>query len=572
MLKRSANFSSRMKGIVSFREGTVTAIPISKGDERTYFIKGKDVSNIKEGDLVECLITRKRLRHVKVLKVLCENVLKKSLNFLTLAEKGIPNTFSKKAILDCDKIEFPTIFAHHKDFTNMPFVTVDPPDAKDHDDAIYGIKKVTGVDSFCFKVYVAIADVSFFVKENSKIDFEARDRGNSTYLPNLCIPMLPEKLSLNFCSLLEGKIRPCLVVEIIINDVGQKISHTFHRALIKSNKALKYEDIGIFRHQKTRKKLPYSQSLTDLWDLYDLLLKEKSDRSPLQLDFPEKIINTDVDDNVLDITNAEKNDSNQLVEELMILANISAAETIKSCGMANIFRIHPTPSSEKIEAFRNIKGVESITTKNGEKITSANLNEFINLATDLNEREVRQQEIIKLLEQARYSTKNDDHFGLNLKSYAHFTSPIRRYADIIIHRLIIKFSINQPSIKKSKESMNLGEICDHISFTERRSSEAERDATRRYLAKYMKNRIGENFEAKIIGFIRRVIFIKIDYLDAEGVILLKRGMNNSIYFNKDKQRFLLRQSSEEFNIGSRINVTLIKANELNGSLTFRHNH
>ncbi|MFL2823417.1 MAG: RNB domain-containing ribonuclease [Paracoccaceae bacterium] len=572
MLKRSTNFTSKIRGIVSFKENTAMVIPISKGDERSYFIKGKNLTGIRAGDLVDCLITRKQLRHVKIIKVLRKNILKKPLNHISLYEKGIPNIFSDKSMRECEKIELPSTFNDHKDFTHLPFITVDPQDAKDHDDAIYAIKGINGVDNFFFKVYVAIADVSFFVKENSEIDFEARDRGNSTYLPNLCIPMLPEKLSFNFCSLLEGEIRPCLVVEIAIDEVGKKICHTFHRAIIKNIKALTYEDVEIFRHEKTVKTLPYSQSLTDLWDLYDLLLNEKKDRSPLQLDFPERVISADVDDNVLDISNVKKNNSNQLVEELMILANISAAETIKKCGMGNLFRIHPTPSNEKIETFRNIKGAGSSITKNGSKITSVNLNEFVNSAKDVDEREIYKQEIIKLLEQARYSTKNDGHFGLNLKSYTHFTSPIRRYADIIIHRLIINFTINQHSMTISKKSINLGEICNHISFTERRSSEAERDTIRRYLAKYIRNGIEKNFEGTIIGFIRKVIFIKIDYLDAEGAIILKRGQNDSIYFDKDRKRFLHKHSSEEFNIGSRIPVTLIKANELNGSLTFRYNH
>ena len=571
-MKRSPNFASKIKGIVSFKENTAVVIPVSKGDERSYFIKGKNLTDIRSGDLVDCLITRKKLRHVKIIKVLRKNMLKKPLNYISLFEKGIPNSFSDKAMLECEKIELPSVYNHHKDFTHLPFITVDPQDAKDHDDAIYAMRGIKEVDSFCFKVFVAIADVSFFVKENSEIDFQARDRGNSTYLPNLCIPMLPEKLSFDFCSLLEGKVRPCLVVEIAVDEVGKKISHEFHRAIIKNNKALTYEDFEVSRHKKIGRKLPYSQSLTDLWDLYDLLLIERKDRSPLQLNFPERVINTDVDDNVLDITNVKKNASNQLVEELMILANISAAETIKNYGIESFFRIHPAPSNEKIKPFSNLKGAESSITKNRRKITSANLNEFINAAKSVDEREIYQQEIIKLLEQARYSTKNEGHFGLNLKSYTHFTSPIRRYADIIIHRLIISFTINQHSMAKTKKSIDLGEICDHISFTERRSAEAERDTTRRYLAKYIKNGIGQNFEGKIIGFFRKVIFIKIDYLDAEGVIILKRGMNNSIYFDKDKQRFLCRNSQEEFSIGSRIPVTLIKANELNGSLTFRHNH
>ena len=247
MLKRSTNFTSKIRGIVSFKENTAMVIPISKGDERSYFIKGKNLTGIRAGDLVECLITRKQLRHVKIIKVLRKNILKKPLNHISLYEKGIPNIFSDKSMRECEKIELPSTFNDHKDFTHLPFITVDPQDAKDHDDAIYAIKGINGVDNFCFKVYVAIADVSFFVEENSEIDFEARDRGNSTYLPNLCIPMLPEKLSFNFCSLLEGEIRPCLVVEIAIDQIGKKITHTFHRAIIKNIKALTYEDIEIFR-------------------------------------------------------------------------------------------------------------------------------------------------------------------------------------------------------------------------------------------------------------------------------------------------------------------------------------
>ena len=561
------NFISKVKGVVSFENEIPVLLPISQGDGRPYIIKGKFSSKITDGSLVECMITRKKFRHVKILKILAQKVFSKSLNSLTLIEKEIPTSFPEDLITESSKINKPYSMDLHKNLTNLPFVTVDPSDAKDHDDAIYALKEVIGKNNSIYRVYVAIADVSYFVTENSEIDLVAKERGNSTYLPGLCIPMLPEYLSFDLCSLRENEIRPCILVEMVISDRGEKTSHTFHRALIKNRKALTYLDLEHFRLNGSTRSSSYTKSLTALCEVYELLKEITKKRSPLELNFTETSIEINNEDRVTKIEIDKKNVSHSIIEELMILANICAIETIQQKFGEALFRVHPAPSNDKLSSIFSIEVGKNL--RNKDETSTALLNKLIKSTNDPTEKFSVQNKIIQILEQASYSTKNIGHFGLNLDRYTHFTSPIRRYSDIVIHRLLIHCITNTIDLGKYN-STEMSKICKHISLTEKRSSDAERSAVRRYLARYMKRKLNEDFEGQIVNISRKVIFVKLDYLNAEGAIIVKQGKNDPLYFDKNSHGFRSRKTLRKIGIGAKISVKLIDANELNGRLTFEY--
>lgn len=564
--KKPSIFKSKVRGIVSFEDGEPVILPVSRGDNRKYYLKGKIPSKIENGNLVECLITRLRLRHVKVIKILATNIFGYDLNYLTLSEKSIPTSFPKEVLKEIDEIVAPSKFDHHKDFTHLPFITVDPEDAKDHDDAICAIAQSASLNGAKFKVYVAIADVSYFFSENSQIDLEARARGNSTYLPSLCIPMLPKKLSFDLCSLVENKLRPCIVAEIGIGEKGKKKYHKFHRAVVKNKKALSYNDLEAVRIKDSKNCSGLDQSIKILWDLYDLLMVEKIQRSPIELEFPELLIKKDADDNVTEVSNSISRPSNHLIEELMILANICAAETIQKEGKEMVFRVHPPPKKDTIPDYtQERRQLSSIRSNN---FTPKYLNELIKSARTNDEKFLARQGVIKVLERAYYRTSNIGHFGLNLNSYTHFTSPIRRYADLMIHRLLVESIVEGEQKNSTLDKIELQEICTHISLTERRSSEAESIGKKRYIAKYMKGKLGEKFEGTVVNFSRKVVFIRINYLNIEGALMINQGRNNHIFFDRRYGNFVTRHTSKMLDVGTKISVKLIDTNELNGSLTF----
>ena len=346
---------------------------------------------------------------------LSTKIISQTLNSITLIEKEISTDFPDDVINESNKIAKSHSTDQHRDFTHLPFVTVDPSDARDHDDAIFAVKEIIDKKVSIYKVYVAIADVSFFVAENSNIDLEARKRGNSTYLPGLCIPMLPERLSFDLCSLRENEIRPCLLVEMLINDRGEKTSHTFHRAVIKNRKAMTYSDLESFRLNGSNQSSSCDKSLTALCEVYKLLKEATKKRSPLELDFPETSVGIDNEDKVTKIEINKKNVSHSIIEELMILANVCAVETICKKFDQVLFRVHPSPSKDKLDNIFNNR-VSNNFRYNRDNSTRA-INKLIKSTSDLTDKLSVQNEIIKILEQASYCTKNIGHFGLNLDKY-----------------------------------------------------------------------------------------------------------------------------------------------------------
>ena len=566
---RHRGVNNKITGIVSSFDGTPVLLPTSTKDERFFYIKGRISSAVKLGALVEGQIIRMKLRHIKILKIIEKDIRKKSLNYLTLSEKNMSMSFSTEIIEECQKQrELSKFSSSHKDFTALPFNTVDPPNAMDKDDAVCALEAPK--EANCkFLIYIAIADVSYFVAENSQTDIEARKRGNSTYLPGLCIPMLPQKLSSDLCSLVENRIRPCIVVEIKLNSKGEKIDHEFHRAIIKNKKAFTYDDFLSQKNKASSKNSLYKKSLDVLWKTYNLLIKNRFDRSPLELDFPEIAIEIDHLDKVKSIKNVKRTEANLLIEELMVLANTCAAQTLLKNSNDPLFRIHMSSIDEKLGTTGPFKYFNGFLNRNG-TLTTKYLNDLIKSATSREERFLIQKDIVNILEQARYSTKKIGHFGLNLDFYTHFTSPIRRYADLIVHRKIIEYLDDKKANRQDHKKINLESICDHISRKERLSAEAEKHAKARYIARHMKDKIGETFSATVIEFKAKIIFLKTDYLNADGIIILRRLGNSMLFINKRSSYLHDRNSNQKIVIGSKISTKLIRANELNGRLTFEY--
>ena len=341
-----------------------------------------------------------------------------------------------------------------------------------------------------FKVIVAIADVSHFVQSGSALDREAQRRGNSTYLPDRVVPMLPERLSNDLCSLRENEDRPCLAVEMILTADGAMKSHRFMRAIMRSAGKLSYEDAQAIIEGKKNKNEAAQAAVQSLFAAYKARLKERQKRAPLDLDLPERKIILNDKGFIKDVVKRERFDAHRLIEEFMILSNVAAAETLEQKKIPLIYRVHDQPDTEKLDGVReHLNSLEYSLIKGG-SVRPSHFNQLLAIAEKREQKEMVSDIVLRSQSQAVYATENLGHFGLNLTRYAHFTSPIRRYADLTVHRALISAAKLGEGGQSESEATSLGDIAQSISDLERRSIAAERESKDRYLSAFLSDRVG----------------------------------------------------------------------------------
>ena len=451
--------------------------------------------------------------------------------------------------------------------TSIPFISIDPVTAKDHDDAICAIKDLDNPGSYI--IWVAIADVAKYVTPGDELDLEALRRGNTTYFPDLVVPMIPDILSGDSCSLKEGKIRAVLAVKICINQKGEKTNHHFFRGIIKNEIATSYEEaqsaLENSNFAKTRTRL--GDLLEPLQAAFKLLQKQKQTREPLELVLTEREILFDSDNNVKSIRRKPILESHRIVEEIMILANVCAAETIQKNGYPLLSRTHEPPTFEKLMTLKNVARSLDISLNISAGVSGAALNNFLAKARQKNCEDLISMLILQSMSQAHYSPNQSGHFGLNLPTYTHFTSPIRRYSDLLIHRALI--SIHKwGTLEYSTNKSELAKIGAHLSKTERRSMSAERETKDRYLAEFLKDKIGGEFSGRINGLSKSGIFVQLNETGADGLIPLSFLRGDRFYLNKGKNELIGRTSKRKLKIGANVLVSVQDANEISGSLIF----
>lgn len=546
---------------------------IQKGSRKKWLINPKFESSAMDDDIVEIEDrpqgSFKGKKYHKIRNIIGNLNENKSLSLLAIKEHNIPYQFSNQIINEASKIK--DFKPNQQNLKNLFFVTIDPTDARDHDDAVYAMKDTHEDNPNGYIIWVAIADVAQYVKIGSSIDIEARLRGNSTYFVDRVIPMLPENLSNNLCSLKENMERPCIAVKIRINSDGEKLEHNFFRGTMVSKASLGYKEVQDAYEGKISPKTEplYKPVLETLFLAFEALLKSKNKRQPLELNLPEREILLSEKGEVQSINLKKQLSANKLIEEFMVLANICAAETLSNKKVPAIYRIHEEPTLEKINALNETIRSIDLNLKKLNSLKTADLNQLLKLASTTDHSNMINLSILRTMTQAYYSNKLSAHFGLNLQKYAHFTSPIRRYADLIVHRALIATHNWDTTLIPADETSDLGAIARHISLTERRSMSAERDTIDRYLARFLKDKIGGEFYCLISGITRFGIFIQLDEIGADGLIPLSNLGSEYYKFDENENSLTGKASKTKIKVGMSARVSLLEADETSGGLRFK---
>ena len=555
-----------------------------------------DGLSIKKGDVVKAQsASRQTLKNLKFKKIkVNQNKNRKSNNQINYAEiievvgsSLNPETYSHLAIQEYDiNYKFnDTIIEETKnlkpidtlsrvDLRSTQLVTIDGKNAKDFDDAVYAeeLKNKKG-----WRVLVAIADVSHYVKEKSSLDNEARERGNSVYFPNLVVPMLPEELSNNLCSLKPNVDRACLTVEIILDNSGIKQSHNFFQSVIKSAKRLTYEEVEEVitnKHSMYNFDKSILNVINSLYKVYNLLEIQREKRGALNLNLPEKVISFDDSGWPKNVNTIYGITSNKIIEELMILANVAAAEEINKTTINSVYRVHEPPSQEKYKILIDLIGKPLANILIGKVPHPLLMNRILKQSVGTPEQEMINQSILRSQSQARYDNENTSHFGLALKNYVHFTSPIRRYADLLIHRQIINIIKNNKDKKlkdteKNENKDDLKFLCEHISNTERRATSAERKTADRLITLLYKDRVNEIVDCSIISIHKFGIFVSIDQGVAEALLPIKGLPYDWYNFDEATQTLIGESSGYFFKSGMEFKAIITEVNPLLGSIAVK---
>ena len=488
-------------------------------------------------------------------------------SLIAIAQRGIPDVFPPEVLAEAAAAK-PADTRGREDLRAVPLVTIDGEDARDFDDAVHAVPDLDARNPGGFRLTVAIADVAYYVRPSSPLDREALRRGNSVYFPDRVVPMLPERLSNDLCSLRPHEDRPVLAVEMIIGADGRKRRHRFMRATMRSTARLTYEQAQAHADGR-RDALPPGLdggAVDGLFAAFRALHAARRARGTLDLDLEERKVELGADGRVARIVPRPRLDAHRLIEEFMILANVCAAETLEQRHAPCLYRVHDQPSAERVEALRVTLESLGYRLARGQKLRATILARILEWAADrpfrhmVNDLELRTQAL------AVYSPGNLGHFGLALPRYAHFTSPIRRYADLVVHRSLIEaLALGQGGLPKGADLAAIGE---HVSDTERRAAAAERDAMARYVAAYLADRVGATFPARISGVERFGLFATLDGIGADGLIPMARMGGGYWRFEPERKRLVEARGGRVYALGDPIEVELLEANALAGSLLF----
>ncbi|MCB2130159.1 MAG: ribonuclease R [Rhodobacteraceae bacterium] len=546
-------------------------VPIDKGSDKEWLVGADATQGARDGELVEAEQAgpkgRMGLPRARIVERLGDPAAPRAVSLIAIHQHGIPDDFPDAVIAEADAMT-PASPAGREDLRHLPFVTIDPADARDHDDACLAHADDDPKNGGGHIVWVAIADVAHYVTPGSALDREARHRGNSTYFPDRVVPMLPDRLSGDLCSLHEGVARAVLAVRMKLDAKGRKLSHRFTRAMIRSVASLDYTEVQEARDGRANERctdlLP--GVIAPLYAAYEATKTARALRQPLDLDLPERKIELNEKGDVVSVAIKERLDAHRLIEEFMILANVAAAEELLRLRRPLLFRVHEEPSPEKLDALREVAQASGFTLAKGQVLRTEHLNRLLAQAEGSDFDELLNITTLRSMTQAYYAPENFGHFGLALKNYAHFTSPIRRYADLIVHRaLILGHGWGDDGLSPQDTGM-LAETARHISETERRSMAAERDTTDRYLAAYLSERVGNEFTGRVSGVARFGLFVKLDETGADGIIPIRTLGREFFHFDAKAQSLMGADTGTEISVGQRVLVRLAEAVPVTGGL------
>lgn len=546
-------------------------VPIDKGAERDWRVAPGASHGAKDGELVEAEHAgpkdRMGVARARIVARLGDPSQPRAVSLIAIHQHGLRDDFPDEAIAEADAMVAADLKGR-EDLRDVPLVTIDPADARDHDDAVWAEADPDPKNTGGFVLWVAIADVAHYIRTGSALDREAWERGNSTYFPDRVVPMLPDRLSGDLCSLHEGVERACLVAKMRINAKGEMIDHAFLRGLMKSAASLHYEEVqAAIDGTPNDKTSPLMETvLTPLYAAYGALKTARAGRQPLELDLPERQIVLSEDGRVQSVAFKDRLDAHRLIEEFMVLANVAAAETLIAKGTPLLFRVHEEPAPEKLDALREVAGTAGLTLAKGQVLKTQHLNKLLFGAAQTDAAELINLSVLRSMTQAYYGPENLGHFGLALKAYAHFTSPIRRYADLVVHRALVRAHKWGDDGLTDTEIERLKSTAEQISQSERRSMEAERDTTDRYLASFLSERVGAELTGRISGIQGFGVFVKLDETGADGLIPIRALGREYFHFDRDAQTLEGSDTGQIIGLGQRVLVRLAEAVPVTGGL------
>ncbi|MEP6786532.1 MAG: ribonuclease R [Sphingomonadales bacterium] len=582
-MKKLARGEEMLLGVVR-REGDRHFLkPVYKRERRDTMIA--DLGDAQDGDLVLAEKSGRPPRIVaRVTQVLGDPFAPRAFSLIAIHKHGIPDRFNDETIAEAHKVA-KTPLGDREDLRHLPIVAIDPADARDHDDAVWAAPN----DAGGYDAIVAIADVSFYVRHGSQLDREAKKRGNSVYFPDCVVPMLPEELSADICSLKEGQDRAALVCHMTIDGKGRVTDWRFTRAVIRVATNIAYEDaqdiadhrfpdlvegVSFFDGKGKGQgfdKLSQTEiidALRHLWAAWALLAKARDAREPLNLDLPERRVVLDEAGRIVSVAVRERLDAHRLIEDFMIAANVAAAKALEAKKSPVMYRVHEVPGREKLVALKDYLKTFDVEFALGQVITPATFNRLIALTADTEHKAQVMEQILRTQTQAYYGPQNAGHFGLSLGSYAHFTSPIRRYADLIVHRALVRsFGLGEGGLTDD-EASRMSVLGEAISQAERRAMEAERETVDRYIAAFLSTRVGEVLDTRITGVASFGFFATVEGIGGDGLVPVSTLGDDYYRFDEGARTLTGDATGTVYAAGQTMQLRLAEASPISGALRF----
>ncbi|MEG3165923.1 RNB domain-containing ribonuclease [Sphingomonas sp. PB2P19] len=599
-MKVLAPASEQVLGVLREEAGRMWLTGVDKRERREFAVA--DAGQAAPGDLVLAELAGKPPRiSARVVSRLGDPFAARSFSLIAIHKLGIPDVFSQEALDEATRVAEQPLGDGREDLRHLSIVAIDPEDARDHDDAVWAEADDDPANPGGWKAIVAIADVSFYVRPKSEIDREARKRGNSVYFPDRVVPMLPEILSADICSLKENEDRAALACHLRIGKDGTLKSWRFTRAVVRLVANLSYEDAqaAIDKSSSPQRRLgsPVTEGdlaardpslrwddeggragtaaddlaetvLTPLWSCWHALAKARDARAPLDLDLPERRVVLDETGRIMSVAPRERLDAHRLIEDYMIAANVAGAKALEAKKAPVMYRVHEPPSREKLAALKEYLETFEVPFALGQVVRPATFNHVIERIGDADFRPQVMEQILRTQTQAYYAPANHGHFGLSLGSYAHFTSPIRRYADLLVHRALVGAYALGPGALPADDAANMESVGEIISRLERRAMEAERDTTDRYVAAFLAERVGQIMDVRITGVTNFGFFATVEGIGGDGLMPVRDLGNDYFRFDEGARTLTGENSGEVFAQGQRLELKLAEANPVSGALRF----
>jgi ribonuclease R len=584
-MKKLLRTAELVLGVVRKEGERFWLTPVEKKERRELAIS--DLKDAEPGDLVLCEVSGRPPRvTARVDAVLGDPFAPRSFSLIAIHKHGLRYEFRQEAIDEAHRVaKLP--LGDREDLTHLPIVAIDPADARDHDDAIWAAPDDDEDNKGGWKAIVAIADVSYYVRPGSELDREARARGNSVYFPDRVVPMLPEELSADICSLKEGQLRAAMACHLKIAKDGSLKSWRFTQAKICVSANIAYEDaqaaIDASGEERTQVSSPTCSmpevegavpeelvrtALQPLWGAWRALLAARNKREPLELDIPERRVMLDEKGRITSIAPRDRLDAHRLVEDFMIAANVAAARALEAKRAPVMYRVHEGPSREKLVALKDYLATFDLEFALGQVVKPATFNRIIERVGDSSGRAEIMEQLLRTQMQARYGPERLGHFGLALATYAHFTSPIRRYADLLVHRALVSaYKLGEGGLPQGEEERFV-EIGEKISMLERRAMEAERETIDRYVAAYLADQLGQLVNCRITGVQPFGFFATVEDLGGDGLVLAQTLGQEYFRYDEAARQLVGDETGETYRVGQRLALRLAEANPVSGSLRF----